>query len=673
MTVYHERPARWEWLALAAILLLAAVLRLGAPGVSEFKLDEAHLSQLALDMARGRDFPLLGISSSVGIPNMPVSVWLFALPYLFSSDPAIATLFVGLLNVIAVGLTWWLTRRYFGPGAALAAALLYAASPWGVIYSRKIWAQNLLPSFVILTVGTGLIGLVEAKQPHRWRWLIGHGLLLAITVQIHYAALVLVPITAWMLWLGRRNLSRRLWIGIGVVTLAGIAGVAGLIMVATDRGVDWSGLGRNGLGLTTDALYHFMITVSGNEIHALAGAGAFQDYLASVPDIVLVQTLFGWLIIISALVMLIAAWRSSGLDRHVRLVLVAWLILPVAVFSITWTPTFPHYLIPLMPAAFIIFGVGITALWQMIQRRFPARARPAAILLASLLLVFTALQAWNVTALYAFLNASPTPNAFGTPLHYLLAVRDAILADQPDDVLIVGRSDDTRIDQEAAIWTFLLDEVPSVRPFDAGHMSVVSLARDLTAIITPSAPPGDLAVPPWLTSCEADGQQFELRPGEGQYTICTVTPIDAVPSAEDTLATFNNGAHLVGTMLPPRSVDPPGINVRLFWTANGPLAGNYSAFNHLLDADGNRIGQRDGPLWSGQYWRADELVTHFFELPADVDLDAVAILRVGLYQFIDGQPGNLDILDETGNPAGQWVDIPAADIMTSPIDIYSLP
>ena len=76
-----ERPgiifSRWEWMTLALILLLAAILRLGAPGITEFKRDEGNLAQMALDMARGRDFPLLGLSSSVNVPNPPISVYLF--------------------------------------------------------------------------------------------------------------------------------------------------------------------------------------------------------------------------------------------------------------------------------------------------------------------------------------------------------------------------------------------------------------------------------------------------------------------------------------------------------------------------------------------------------------------------------------------------------------------
>ena len=75
-------------------------------------------------------FPLRGISSSVGFPNFPMSVWLYALPLFISPHPYAATLFTGLLNTLSVAASYWLVRRYWGPTAAIAAALLYATNPW---------------------------------------------------------------------------------------------------------------------------------------------------------------------------------------------------------------------------------------------------------------------------------------------------------------------------------------------------------------------------------------------------------------------------------------------------------------------------------------------------------------------------------------------------------------
>src|SRR5689334_21467638 len=125
-TIYVSRRRALEWAALAIILAFAIVFRLGAPGVVEFRTDEANLSVLSLDMVHGRSFPLLGIDSSVGIPNAPVSVYLMAIPYMFSSSPETATSFVALLGVISVGLMYVLARRYYGSLAAIAASTLYA-------------------------------------------------------------------------------------------------------------------------------------------------------------------------------------------------------------------------------------------------------------------------------------------------------------------------------------------------------------------------------------------------------------------------------------------------------------------------------------------------------------------------------------------------------------------
>lgn len=656
MTPYADRPARREWVALALILLLAAALRMGAPGVSEFKLDEARLSALALDMARGQHFPLLGIGSSVGIPNLPVSVWLFALPYALSPDPTIATLYVGLLNVLAVALTWALTRRYFGPQAALVAALMYAASPWGVIYSRKIWAQNMLPPFVVLTVGTGLIGLLEEDRPRRGAWQVAHLALLAITVQIHYAAIVLIPLTLAMLWMGRRHIARRGWIALALIAGLAVAALGLALWRLQATGFDFSVFGRQGLGLTTEALYHFSLVLSGNEIHSLAGPQQFEHYLAGVPDITLPQQLFGWAVIFSTAWVAYRALRGrSGPGRHIRLSLIGWLLLPPATFSLTWTPTYPHYMIPALPAIYILFGAGAVAAWQALARRLPrAQARGAALLMGTGLLLLAGLQAWNTASLYAFLDRTWTPGAFGTPLHYLLEVREAILETEPDDVLVAGISDDPRTDQDAAVWSFLLYDVPSVRPLDGTRTAVIAshtadqiLLNTLALLAMPEAE----VLPE--SRCNNDGQRFPLRPGEGVYIICAQrTPEPG--QRQEPVAVFANSLRLV-SVTPPRPDEPV---ISLGWAADGPLEGDYTIFQHLLDGRGERIGQQDSALWPGRYWRGGEVVLHHTRLPADLDLAAAATLRIGLYQLIDGIPRNVDILDAAGNPTGQWVDIP---------------
>ncbi|MCZ7541980.1 MAG: glycosyltransferase family 39 protein [Anaerolineae bacterium] len=284
MAIAGSPIRRGEWLALALILLLAAVLRMGAPGITEFKRDEANMMMRALDLARGRDLPLLGLSSSVNLPNPPVSVYLFAVPFLFSDSPLPATLYVGALNVLAVALTWALARRYAGARAALIAALLYAASPWGAIYARKLWAQDLLPPFAVLTVFTALLGYAEGR---RWAR-IAHWPLLALAVQLHYAAASLVPLSALALALWPRRIRRReLAAGLLLAALTALPAAAGayrdgwLSPDALRERVQTDPDHRR--ALSSQALEHAWLTVAGTDIHALAGPEQFRAYRATVP------------------------------------------------------------------------------------------------------------------------------------------------------------------------------------------------------------------------------------------------------------------------------------------------------------------------------------------------------------------------------------------------------
>ncbi|PJF36296.1 MAG: hypothetical protein CUN49_06240, partial [Candidatus Thermofonsia Clade 1 bacterium] len=150
-----------ELIALVAIMALALGLRLGLPEVVEFRQDEANLSLLARQMAQGRLFPLHSIDSSVGVLQPPALLYYFLPPYLLSSDPLLATQYMGAMAALAVLLSYFLVRRYFGVMAAVCAAALFAASPWAVFFSRKLWPADQLALLTVVTFGTGMIGLLE--------------------------------------------------------------------------------------------------------------------------------------------------------------------------------------------------------------------------------------------------------------------------------------------------------------------------------------------------------------------------------------------------------------------------------------------------------------------------------------------------------------------------------
>jgi 4-amino-4-deoxy-L-arabinose transferase-like glycosyltransferase len=623
---------RAEWIALILILIFAAVLRVGAPGVSEFKRDEANLSALALDLARGQSFPLTGIGSSVGIPNTPVSVWLTAIPYLFSSDPLVATVYIGLLNVIAVGLLWLFARRYFGGLAALIAALLLACSPWMVIYSRKIWAQNMLAPFVVAVVFSGVLGFLEGRR----RWQVAHIALLALTIQIHYSAFVLIPVSAAFILIGQRNIRRELWIGVALAILLVLPFGVGVLRAGLDGFRSPSTGERAPLTIDDKALYHAALMISGTEIHSLAGEQQYQNYLASVPN------LFPFLNIIAVLGLLGAAFLFLRGDT-LRRVIVLWAILPVIVFSVRWTATYPHYLLPMLPAAFLLIGIVCNELSKTRALRYAAIA-------ATLLIVVT--QSGLLIALLHFVNVTATPGGFGTPLHYLQMVRDGLRG--APDVIVYSNGDSTVYDETPAVWNILLHDFPSVRFVNITRMIVLTKQGVYLA--------NAIYRPQMEQSSAQITDTFPMRGDE--LPIMTFRPPAAFPIAPDAMRASNaetrlqNGVLLRAAWAEIRN----GNTLRLYsqWQLERDGKGEptlYSVFNQL-EADGKRIGQQDGAFWAMKYWRAGDQVLVWYDVPIDPSLQLDDVQwRIGMYLNENGTLRGVDVLDAAGNPAGQSITL----------------
>lgn len=632
----------WEWSALFIIVLVAALLRLGAPGITEFKRDEANLSQLALDMAHGRDLPLLGISSSVGVPNPPLNIYLFALPYTVDSTPITATLFVGALNVLAVMLASGFARRYYGPVAGIITGILYATSPWAVIYSRKIWAQDLLPPFVVLTVFTGLLGYGENK---RWAQL-AHWPLLLITVQLHYGAFTLIPLSGLMLLLRRKSIKwRKLGVGFLLAALTLIPVLIGAIqddMLTVDTLNDGLDQTEHQRTISTTSLDYARLTIAGTNIHSLAGPEQFEIYLDSVPDVYWLFDLLPLGVLIAAGWILWRLLRMKTAQSTPDAVLLAWLALPIIAFTWEWTDVAPHYMIPLMPAAFILIGAGGEAINAL---DLPVIARRVTLgITGSLVLLIAGLQILLFVKLIDFLDTHSTPDGFGTPLHYLLDARQTIFDQQPAEVIIISDQELAPYDEIPAVWGVLLDGVPDVRFVDGTR-----------TILVPAADPADNTLElvywsPDLLTCAptaCPGDEFELRPSETPLIVRpTSTPNIQFAAIEP--VRLANEAYLTGY-----ATDVPnGIILR--WELRAPTSADYLTFVHVLDADGTKLDQADRPVWPGRYWRAGDTLWLWYEV--DVPPAAVEIYT-GMYLIEEGTYRNAEVLDENGAYVGQGATI----------------
>lgn len=626
---------------LICILALAAGLRLGAPDIVEFKRDEANLSLLALDLANGRSFPLLGIGSSVGLPNAPWNVYLLAVPFLFSSSPVIATQFIGLLNVLAVAFTYVFARRYTGRFAAAWAALLYAVSPWGVLFSRKIWAQDMLPIFFLLTLYAGVLAFLEGRRSAQ----VAFFPLLAITGQIHYGAFVILPAALWVCWIGRSTWSRMLALGIGIAIVLTLPYAWGVMQALQSAGgvdalVNLSdGLAAGGgtsLSLTADSLRGASIMIAGTQTHSLAGPEMFRDYLATVPNVNGLLMCLPALVGASAVWLMVRAARQRDVRTPVDALLLLWLVFPVAAFSLNWTQFYIHYLIPMLPAVFLVLGfAGHDMLACLRPGSALARVAVSVCLLGGGALGIA--QTGLTISLLSYLATHPTPDGFGTPLRYLMPIRAALLETGQAVIGDVGGQTLT-YDDAPTVWYALLYDAPSVRFVDA-----LTQVYPLNASMTLSR------------QCDAlpAGQVFWLRPGEGCYHIAPgQTEVEAPDGLEFVTVPpavprrFANGAEVLRWRW--RS---PCLAV--VWRIHTETTFDYQFAVHFFDSQGERLYVADGLSWWGRYWQTGDVVLRTFCLPHHDP--RIHSAQIGMYTLTSQTVLNVDLLDTNGLPAGQML------------------
>ena len=655
LSIYNKKLTPVEWLAFAVIVILAVGLRMGAPGIVEFKRDEANLSVLALDMARGHGIPLLGIDSSVGIRNAPVNAWVMSIPYLFSSDPTLATQYVGLLNVIAVIITYALARRYYGPQAAIIAGLMLAVSPWAVVYSRKIWAQDLLPLFVVATVATGILGFVEGK---RWaQWL--HLPLLSLTGQIHYVTFVLIPITLILLVVGRRRLTRAFYLSVGITVLVTLPFLIGIVQEARQhpemfQRIATSGVKVNqpdkdnpdGLHLTGDSAQYAWLTITGTDIHSFAGADAFRQYLASVPDAYPVFHTFGVMILLAGVWLLVRSIMRHDARTPIDLTMLVWLVCTPLVFSLTWTPVYPHYMVIILPAAFLVLGIGLSDAWRGLEM-YPSAQRILSVLGAVALISVAGLDVWLKVGLLNFLNVTNTPGGFGTPLGYFTPIREKVLAEKPNHILANLDGQYIGYHDEATVWNFLLVDLPDRRFLD-----------DMTEIY-----PADPAL--YLSHhCAADTQNFTLRTSqEGCYTISTRRKEDFDAGAYTPILNAEQRRFANGAQITAYQWDTQQGCLSVVWnTEQGPINDDLSMAVQFLSEKGERILSADGLSLRGQFWRPGDIVTRRFCLASGQErIPEVSGVLLGFYTATDTPDGkrfdDVPLLDQAGADVGRKVEV----------------
>lgn len=637
-----------ESLLLGAILLLALILRVAWPTLAEFKFDEARLSTLVLDVTREGRLPLAGLPSSAGFAHSPISVYFYVPAFLFGNGPLAATIYSGLMGVAAVGLCWSLARRWAGgrTWSHRVAALLLAASPWLVAFTRKVWQIAFVPALALAFVGLIVSALVNGRRWHLAWALLAYALL----VQIHPSAVSLLPaLLVWLVVFWREIRVGPLALGVLLGMLTGVPFLLHQVQNGWPLFVALDALPEAVINL--DAVQLAGKAITGSDIHALAGEAYPQ--LEVVPRLAQTFHVAAWLVVSGLIVLAwrtLREWRSPcAANRQAArtdLVLISWLVVPV-VFNLRHSLDLHLHSFALMvPAAYLVVGRAIDAL---AGTRLRQQARHLGWFRAAGLAAVGGLVTLQVVALFLmarFVASNDTPGGFGRPLGQYLAVADQVVERVHNgdalEVLIVGEGDSPTTDATPAIFDALLRDRTSFRFVDQGSAAVFP-PHKAVALIEPHAGDGSALYGSWPMEDLAGG--YRLLHLDGTWPTDGFEPFPGP-------RTFENGIELQGYRWQGSAVPGGEVSLWLLWQVLWLDQENTHFFVHLMDEQNQKVGQQDGEGYPTAYRRVgDRIVTNFRISISEQANPGPYSARVGMYRYPEVL--NLSLLDEAGNPAGE--------------------
>jgi len=621
---------------LVSIILLAGLLRMTLPGLSEFKADEARLYASSLNFVNTLEIPIHGISSSIGIPNFPISIWIYAIPLMIWRHPYSATMFTGLLNTGAVIICWSITKRYWNTRTAVIATMLFATSPWAIIFSRKIWAQNTLPVFVC---AWALSGLIACHGRQKWPTLL-HGLLIGCIPQIHFSGLALIPISLINLVLCRKEIEWK-WLAIGIIISLSTAAPLAIHLTNSDWNSILGLLSNSSIPSNTESIKYYWILSTGSDIHSLTGPTNYKDFLSSIPNYSTIYWFWTTLIIIGCLSLIKS---NDHLPSVAPRTLLSWLIIPLLIQYISPYDVHLHYFIVTFPVQYIIAAIGANQLFEIIRTRI-VHISGWALVLAS-----ASLQVWAVVALLQFISLYNTPNGFGTPLSMTMnavnKAQDIYIENELSEVLIIGNGNDPEVHEFPAIYDALLTQIPH-RFVDWRYTNVIPRLPSIALYRQDSSQQIGYNYYQELSDKKS---YFRLRQGEGTIAVAELLkPQDATIDLRQFAPPrrLANGVTILGYS--PITIHG-GLEWMIHWTPGNTSAADYHFFNHLYDSNGTRIGQSDAASYPAYQWKDGDRVISFFSTSVDTE---VKFLKVGMYTYPDMQ--NIFFVDDSGKPVSSEI------------------
>lgn len=633
-------------LLLALLLGLGFALRFSQPTLVEFKRDEATVARLGQAIAYEGWLPAVGVDSSLGIDNLPLTLYLVALPLRLWSDPLAAVFFTILLNCMALPVGYQVARAALGERAAWVSTALFAVSPWAVLYARKIWART-LPLFVLLFIGALLSTFVWRK---RWA-LVGAFAGLAALLGLQLEALAFVPLLAAAILVYRDAVSwRPLLVGLAVFALLLAPYVVYDALNGWDnaRGLLAYAMGGGGTFSWDAVRYSFELVGSGG-IEGQAGPYHVQ-FRQQVPDLWWMNGVLGVMLAGGLVYGVHQAVRGrTEVRRRTFVLLLGWYAFPVLLQLKPSAPTQPHYFVMHYPVLFMLIGslLAATTEWVDRQRRRRPWMRWAVLGVGGMLAIGCGWQVLVTARLRATMVEHPSTGGYGIPLRYTRQAAQAARRNVGQgEVIVLGETTHPFVTETPTVFDALLFGVPhrfadlcAAVPFPQREQ-VIYLSGPLDG----GGEGGLQACVARLEAMEsvtaettvrlADGVSYRTSRWDGTKrsdVIAGLTPLGpGVPFANAVVF----AAYSAGTSA--KAGESYGVTLA-WWVREGALVEDDFHFTvQVLSAEGGLIAQDDHAGFPSSSWKAGDLVLASFDIPLNSGMEpGVYRVRAGMYTYPD--------------------------------------
>ncbi|MEZ4705750.1 MAG: hypothetical protein R3A44_01010 [Caldilineaceae bacterium] len=660
--------------SLLCILLLAAALRWIPLDLVPYSYDEAHITGMAQGVAALRgDLPLLSGGTTLGIQRSALDVYLLALPLFFTGGRVEGAVWgVGALGILAVALTYALGRqiggRRRGELVGLLASLYMAANPWLVFYDRKLWAHiQVLFSVMLLWLAWQAIAPIDvagaenggADSPTRrpsaqtvqspllnQRARAAFFFPIVAALQLLSHVLALVQILSWLaaiLSASWRWPWRALLLGAAVALLLLLPyGWALWQQMPPDAPARIGQIGEQ-INAPTTSWPKFIDPTEWLLARQLVTGGGISSIVGRMEtealwwqlNRTLISPLLLLLVVVGIVGQAFQLVRPPNANPVGARLLLAWSLGPLLLLGLQPTELYLQYWTVLLPLPALFFALGLMTVCDVLARGVQTRwARALAVLVAVMVMLV-----W--VGSYVEVQSIVARGASGVTLRgwqqALATARAQAARDQTQEVRVAVHGVDPGYESEPAVVATLLGSPPFARFVAPSSPPALLFAHDRPSLYfwAIDAPATEAQLQQW-------GQLMATEPlaDRGAARLYRIPPFSELPFDYTQLnpaPTFDAGMALLGYHFPPDAKADQPLQITLIWRVLEPPAEvrprDFTAFNHILDAQGDMAGQVDGlATLSRDWWPGDVLIQ-----PYEVTLPAGEYTwRVGLYSRADG-------------------------------------